>query len=98
MSGGSYNYLCGKSSEDIIEAEGDLQRMSDRLAGLGYAPDAAKETEELILIIRQFRNRVDARIYRLGKVWQAVEWWDSADWGEDSLKEALAKYRGENDQ
>jgi hypothetical protein len=95
MSGGSYNYLCGKDQGSIIDYQDELEKMSNRLAGLGYAVDAAKETEELILIIRQFLNRAGARIDRLSAVWKAVEWWDSCDWGEEELKEALTRYREE---
>jgi hypothetical protein len=95
MSGGSYNYLCGKDQGSIIDYQDELEKMSNRLAGLGYAVDAAKETEELILIIRQFLNRAGARIDRLSAVWKAVEWWDSWDWGEEELKEALTRYREE---
>jgi hypothetical protein len=95
MSGGSYDYLYGKDPYSILEAQDDLERMSNRLAGLGYAEDAAKETEEFVLIIRQFLNRAGARIDRLAQVWKAVEWWDSCDWGEEETKKALAKYRGE---
>lgn len=93
MSGGSYNYLCHKEATDLFEAEGDLEGMSSRLAGLGYAKDAARETEELLLILRQVRVRIQARADRLNRIWRAVEWWDSCDVGEDAVKEALAKYR-----
>ena len=55
-----------------------------------------KETEELIIILRQFQNRVNARLERLSPVWRAVEWWDSCDTSEDGVKKALSEYRGEN--
>lgn len=95
MSGGSYDYLCFKDAEDLLSGhvEGNIELMSNRLAGLGYATDAAAETEELLLIIRQTRNRLSARAKRLHDVWYAVEWWDSCDSGEDSVKKALEKYR-----
>lgn len=96
MSGGSYNYLCYvHEARDLVDRDGDLDDMSKRLAGLGYAPDAARETEDLLLLMRQWRNRVEARMDRLREVWKAVEWWDSADWSEDQLREALKTYRGE---
>jgi hypothetical protein len=95
MSGGSYNYLCYKDGHQILEAMGDLEAMSARLAGLGYANDAAAETEDLLVLMRQALNRVGVRMRRLEKVWHAVEWWDSADYGEDQVKEALAEYRKE---
>lgn len=95
MSGGSYDYLAYKSVSDLIDRDGELRSMADRLAGLGYARDAARETEDLILTLRQFQNRIQTRIDRLSGVWHAVEWWDSGDSGEDYVKEELAKYRGE---
>lgn len=96
MSGGSYEYLCFKDSRDILDAEEQLQQMADRLAKLGYASDAAKETEDTLLLIRQFRNRLDARIERLSGVWKGIEWWDSGDRGEEEFKRDLAEYRGED--
>lgn len=96
MSGGSYNYLCHTWDLDkLLQHESDLEAMSARLAGLGYATDAARETEELILLLRQWRNRADTRLDRLRDVWKAVEWWDSCDWGEDQVREALVEYRGD---
>ena len=95
MSGGSYNYLCYKDGFEIGGHESDLQAMADRLAGLGYAADAARETQELLLELRQYENRIQTRIKRLSGVWHAVEWWDSCDSGEDGVGLELAKYRGE---
>lgn len=95
MSGGSYNYLCYASADELINKTADLQDIADRLAGLGYAKDAALETQSLLLIIRQYENRIEAMKNRLDGVWKAIEWWDSADTNEDSFKEALEKYRGQ---
>lgn len=96
MSGGSYNYLCHKfDTQDLLNATEELRQMSDRLAGLGYAQDAAQETEQLLLTLRQVQNRVSAIQQRLAPVWRAIEWWDSCDSGEDGVKAALARYRGE---
>ena len=72
-----------------------MQRMADRLAKLGYADDAAKETMETLLEIRQAKNRIQTRLDRLRDVWRSVEWWDSCDTSEEGLKDALSKYRGE---
>ena len=92
MSGGSYNYLCHK---DFVghAALDDLSNMVDRLAGLGYADDAARESAELLMIIRQFETRAEVIADRLNGVWKAVEWWDSCDSGEESVKVALVDYR-----
>lgn len=98
MSGGSYNYLfSAQDLEDLNSQRYNLEEMASRLAGLGYAQDAARETEELLLLLRQWETRATVRMRRLADVWQAVEWWDSNDSSEDRVHEALAKYRGEHD-
>lgn len=95
MSGGSYDYLCFKDAPELCEGhhQANIEAMSQRLAGLGYAEDAARETEELLLIIRQSMIRIQVRAQRLSELWRAVEWWDSGDSGEDGLKESLVRYR-----
>lgn len=96
MSGGSYDYLCqAYDLGDLIKKQGRLQEMADRLAGIGYATDAAKETEELVVMLRQWQVRASVRLARLADVWKAVEWTDSCDWGEAAIHKALATYRGE---
>jgi hypothetical protein len=95
MSGGSYEYLFIKDSAELMERIDLLSRMSDRLAGLGYAEDAANETEELIVIIRQAMNRIDVRARRLRDVWRAIEWLDSFDSTEEYVKDELVAYRDE---
>jgi hypothetical protein len=95
MSGGSYDYLYAADYKGItLDAlpEEQMQRMAERLAGLGYADDAAAETLALLLYLRQVRVFVDVRWERLREVWKSVEWWDSADSGEESVKDALSKY------
>ncbi|MGW0905027.1 hypothetical protein [Streptomyces sp. NPDC002853] len=94
MSGGSYNYLFAAADlEDLQARRWDLEEMASRLAGLGYAQDAARETEELLVLYRQWETRASVRLARLSDVWKAVEWWDSHDSSEDRVHEALAKYR-----
>lgn len=95
MSGGSYDYICFASADDLLAKKIEIQEMADRLAELGYAEDAAKETMALLLTLRQFENRIKAMQERLSGVWKAVEWWDSCDSGEDRVHEELKKYRGE---
>lgn len=99
MSGGSYEYLCHTwDLDDLLAKRGELERMSARLSGLGWAEDAARETEELLVMLRQWQIRAETRITRLRDVWKAIEWWDSCDWSEDQVREALAAYRGEEKQ
>ena len=92
MSGGSYNYLCYADFPDICSKISDLEDMRDRLLALGYM-DSAEETEGVILMIKSFRVRIEARIKRLNEIWQAVEWKDSGDWGMENIEEAIKKYR-----
>lgn len=95
MSGGSFDYLCFADAETISEKKGRLREMADFLAGLGYAQDAARETEELLVILNQIEVRMGVRIDRLSAIWKAAEWWQSADTGEDDFKASLKEYRKE---
>jgi hypothetical protein len=97
VSGGSYNYLGSVCADlgGLLDQREDLRSMADRLAGLGYAEDAAAETEELLVMLRQWETRAGVRVRRLRDVWKAVEWWDSCDWGEKQVHEALKAYRGD---
>jgi hypothetical protein len=100
MSGGSYNYLgsiCYDDLAELLSKESDLRDMADRLAGLGYAQDAAAETEELLVMLRQWKTRAEVRVRRLIDVWHAVEWWDSCDWSEEQVRTALERYRAGSD-
>lgn len=94
MSGGSFNYLCDTWDLDhLLGKQGSLEAMSQALATVGYAQDAARETEELLVLLRQWQNQAEVRLKRLTPVWKAMEWWKSNDWGEDDFREALAEYR-----
>ena len=92
MSGGSYNYLCYEDGFEIHNKRQELNEMRDRLTELGYL-DAAKETESILLMLDSFEVRIQARIDRLKDVWHAVEWYDSCDYGKDSVDESIEKYR-----
>lgn len=94
MSGGSFDYLCDKTAEELFDRENTLELMFSALLSAD-AEDAAAETEDLVAMIRQCRVRIEVRRRRLEKVWHAMEWWRSGDWGESQFKEALAKYRTE---
>ena len=95
MSGGSFNYLCHTwDLGDLVSKMGDLEAMSQAIASVGYAQDAARETEELLVILRQWEVQAGVRLERLREVWKAMEWWRSCDYSEDQFREALAEYRG----
>ncbi len=94
MSGGSFNYLCWKDAQELVHAgQDDLEAMATYLAKIGYAQDAATETEELLRLVRVFLMRLDVRVRALSEVWHAVEWNVSGDSGPDHIREALADYR-----
>ncbi|MFI1723926.1 hypothetical protein [Streptomyces sp. NPDC020489] len=98
MSGGSFDWLYEvQDLEDVQSKQFQLEAMAERLAGLGYAQDAARETEELLVLFRQWQTRVAVRVSRLADLWQAVEYWDSADRTEEAVHAALAKYRADTD-
>ena len=46
MSGGSYDYLFAAGGAGLVGRDHDLERMADRLAGLGYAEAAARESAQ----------------------------------------------------
>ena len=91
MSGGSYDYLFIADTSQLFDRQETIRRMAERLTELGHH-EAAKETEEVDLMINHARRRIEARAERLEKVWKAVEWYDSADWGIDSVSDAVAEY------
>ena len=95
MSGGSYDYLYARFDDVIgeLDQHTHLIAMRDRLVGLGYAEDAARETDEVLLMLLQLQALLKTRHARLAPVWRAVEWWDSCDSGEDEVKKALERYR-----
>ena len=88
MSGGSYNYLC-YNTDELTSHRGSLKAMAERLAALGWAPEAAEATQRLIDDL----DRVAAAAEALKDVWHAVEWWDSCDYGEDQVREEIDRYR-----
>lgn len=92
MSGGSYDYLCDAFDlSDLADKRHQLEAMAERLAGLPWARVPAFETRRLLDAIDRLSIRVEAA-KELRKVWHAVEWWDSCDWGEDQVREAVRAY------
>lgn len=97
MSGGSYNYLCERWTEDLLAFRGgdDLTRMIARLKEIRGAEDAAADAERLRSVIIQAHVDVARWQDRLRDVFKAVEWRDSCDWGEDQAMEYVTAYRSE---
>lgn len=110
MSGGSYNYIyywVEEGVEELVERRKDVKAMLQRLQGLKYASNVAKETEivledlnvleqmqaQLELQLVPIKARIEARARNLAQVWQAVEWWNSHDWSEQKVKSAIAQFQ-----
>ena len=102
MSGGSFDYLYCLDAEELLDPyQGNmLEYMIKALGELGYADDAARESRELLATIRESQaiikreqDKVQVGINRLKDVWHAMEWYASCDYGEDTFKEVLEKWR-----
>lgn len=96
MSGGSYDYLYAKVEDglftgDYTDGLYHLERMAERLEGLDWCSEIGRDVRALIKRAQQ----IDAELTRFRDVFHAVEWWDSGDWTESDVREAVAKYRGE---
>ncbi|WP_405536894.1 hypothetical protein [Streptomyces antimycoticus] len=92
MSGGSYNYLyCHVNG--LETQRGDIEAMRDRLEELARegAPGAHKAAR-LTRYVLIHLDLAEARAQELADVWHAVEWRDSCDYGDDTMREALAKW------
>lgn len=92
MSGGSLNYLYCKDGDELFGYVDDLERAEAYLLGIGYL-DIAKDVRRLIEYIHAARNRLCVLQEQLADVEHAIEWRLSGDYGDDSLKKALEKYR-----
>jgi len=97
MSGGSFEYVCFKDADEILDNLCYLDRMVKYLKGTGAdvdgdrledpegLEDLAKEIEMLWLDLRSFKTMIQTRLDRLKPVLKAIEWEASGDIGRDSL-------------
>ena len=79
MSGGSFNYLWFSEPQDLIYKQEDIEEMACELEKLGR-PDIAKDTREIVNIIKSSMATTESLVKSLEKVWKAIEWWKSCDW------------------
>ena len=98
MSGGSYNYLYAHPQGDLEARRGSIEAMRDRLAGLETegipgAARAARLTRYVLIHL----DLAEAKAQELADVWHAIEWRDSCDYGEDTMREALAEWQEKTD-
>lgn len=94
MSGGSFDYLYCKETEEMFSETviSDLSGMEDILLKANYT-DVAKDIRRLIEYIKSARNRIGVLQENLKPVLKAVEWYESCDIGADSLAKAVERYR-----
>lgn len=97
MSGGSYNYLyCHVGG---LEAQRhNIEAMRDRLAELeaDRVPGAARAAR-LTRYVLIHLDLAEARAQELADIWHAVEWRDSLDWGDDTMREAFTEWLEKQD-
>lgn len=94
MSGGSHNYLCYVEVQELLSSTriADMEEVEQRLIQLGYV-DVAKDVRRLIEYCKSAEIRIGVLFEQLDEVFRAVEWYDSADIGKDSLIKRLEEYR-----
>lgn len=93
MSGGSFNYLyCKENIDDLLYHTDDLDDMREALIKYGYE-DIAKDTQRLIEYIKSAEVRVTVLAKNLQGVFKAVEYYESGDWGEETMLSKLEEYR-----
>lgn len=89
MSGGSFGYMGRvEDMQEVLEKAGWLPELADRLAELGHE-DAAGETRALHERLLQ----EPAAFRALVKVWGAVDYHGSNDYGPEQVTEAVAEWR-----
>lgn len=87
MAGGAYNYLCFHG-DSLSGHRAELERMARRLEGLSWAGPAAAATRECVRILAD----LDRLTHALSETWQAIEWWDSANWGEQAARRVVVDF------
>lgn len=92
MSGGSYDYLYCKEPEELFSRVEYIEDMSELALRLGYK-DIALDLTRLAEYIKSANIRVSVLHAQLRGVMRDLEWYDSCDIGEDTLKEHIEKYR-----
>ena len=94
MSGGSFNYLYCKDTEEFFALDNmnSLIDMAVILKKEGYE-DVSKDVFRFVGHIKSSRTEVDILRKQLKDVMRSVEWFDCGDFGPDTLKEHIEMYR-----
>jgi hypothetical protein len=98
VSGGSYNYLAEHEPGSLEARRGDIEAMRDRLAeleaeGVPGAARAARLTRYVLIHL----DLAEQRAEELADAWHAIEWNDSGDYGDDTMRKALADWAEKTD-
>lgn len=92
MSGGSYNYV-DLHTNGLEAQRGDIEAMRDRLAQLeAEGVLGAARAHRLTRYVLIHLDLAEARAQELAAVWHAVEWRDSCDWGDDTMRDAFTTW------
>jgi hypothetical protein len=92
MSGGSHNYLCWAQMPEVIGRTADMEQMEQILVQMGYT-DIAKDVRRLIEYCKSAEIRIGVLFEQLEDVFHDIEWYHSADIGEETLIKRLEQYR-----
>lgn len=93
MSGGSYNHLAEHQPGDLEARRGDIEAMRDRLEELANqrVPGAARAAR-LTRYVLIHLDLAEAKAKELADAWHAVEWCDSSDYSDATMRQALAHW------
>lgn len=94
MSGGSLNYLYCKEPYELFESDrvADLETAAAVVYNAGYK-DIAKDIYRLAEYIKSANIRVEVLHEQLRDVLHAVEWYLSADYGDNTMRKHMDAYR-----
>lgn len=98
MSGGSYDYLCTKTAEELFNNHRyQLRNMADDLSRDFAQSKAARDTTHLLNLIESYAQDIENRSNRLEHVWHHQEWWKSNDYSRDQVERQIASYETDTD-
>lgn len=92
MSGGSYNYLCSRQPDELLDRREDIESARDELVSLG-APDVGQVLTDILTLASDYRAAVESKMASVYTVLHELEWWQSNDHVEEDFRAALAEYR-----
>ena len=91
MSGGSFNYLCYKDTEDFFKRTDDLEEMKEILEKHGYK-NISKDVNSLISYIKDSIRFIDEKREELRPIFKAIEYFESGDIGKEEMYSVFDAY------